>query len=218
MTKSLFRCLLFIGFTCCITGCAETLIVSAVAPIVSAVAPPTATYAIPTENKRQILTNPSPKVHLLLLEDKRGSTKLIRSTSGFQGLFYHATGWSIDTESPINELITKKIQSHLENTGILVVSIKDENSSIHTLGGEIILFNLDKEGGFSNKWVANVDLQLFLNDTAADKVIERYRVTGTAERTNRRGANSGIDALNEALETALNKLEVKKIQDILKQQ
>ena len=211
MRRRLFRCLLLIVFACCLTGCAEALITSAIAP-------PTATYAIPTENKSHIFTNTSPKVQLLLLEDKRESTKLVWSTTGFQGLLYHATGWSIDSDRPINELITKKIQSHLENSGILAVSTENASSAIHTLGGEIISFNLDKQGGLSGKWVAKVDLKMVLKDTVADKVVEHYRVTGTAERTNWRGANSGIDALNEALETALNKLEVKNMQKILKQQ
>ncbi len=65
--------------------------------------------------------------------------------------------------------------------------------------------------------MANVDLKMFLKNTAADQVIEYYRVTGTAERTNWKGANSGIDALNEALESAVNKLDVKNIQNKLEQ-
>lgn len=99
----------------------------------------------------------------------------------------------------------------------MVISPENINSSAYTLGGEIISFNLDKKGGFSGKWVANIDLKMFLKNTAADKVIEYYRVTGTAERTNWKGANSGVNALNEALEIAVNKLDVKNIQNRLQQ-
>lgn len=210
MRKRLLRCFLIIGFACCLTGCAEALIMSAIAP-------PTSTYAIPAEQSSRTFSNTSPSVKLLLLDDKRESVKLVRTTSGFQGLFYHATGWSIDSERPINELITRKIRSHLEDHGVMVIATDNTNSSTHTFGGEIITFNLDKQGGFSGKWVANVDLKMFLKNTAADQVIEYYRVTGTAERTNWKGANSGIDALNEALESAVNKLDIKNIQNKLEQ-
>lgn len=210
MTKRLRLCLLLVGFACLLTGCAEALITSAVAP-------PTSTYATITEQKNHTFSNTSAKIQLLMFEDKRESVKLVRSTTGFQGLLYHATGWSIDSERPINELITKKIGSHLENCGVMIAPGDGVGSPVHVLGGEIITFNLDKQGGFSGKWVANVDLKIFLRDTTDNNAIEYYRVTGTAEKTNWRGANSGIDALNEALEIAINKLDMKSIQSILAQ-
>ncbi|HJP19078.1 MAG TPA: hypothetical protein QF468_10540 [Nitrospinota bacterium] len=193
-----------------LTGCAETLLVPAIAP-------PTATYTVANEQKNHAFSDTSPKVQLLLLDDKRESVKLVRSTTGFQGLLYHATGWSIDSERPINELITGKIASHLEDYDIMAIAGENVNSTTHALGGEIITFNLDKKGGFSGKWVANVDLKIFLKNSKANKVIEYYRVSGTAEKTNWGGANSGIDALNEALEIAIMELDMKSIQSILVQ-
>lgn len=187
-----------------LTGCAETLLVSAIAP-------PTATYTVASEQKNHAFSDTSPKVQLLLLDDKRESIKLVRSTTGFQGLLYHATGWSIDSERPINELITGKIASHLEDSGIMAITGENINSTKHALGGEIITFNLDKKGGFSGKWVANVDLKIFLKNSIANKVIEYYRVTGTAERTNWGGANSGVEALDDALAKALAKLPITQI-------
>ena len=210
MRKKFFLNLLLVVFACFLSGCAETLITSAVAP-------PTSTYTIASKQKDHTFSNTSPKVHLLLLDDKRESVKLVRSTTGFQGLLYHGTGWSIDHERPINELITRKIASHLEDSGVMVTSSESVYSPTHALGGEIITFNLDKKGGFSGKWVANVDLKIFLKNSVANKIIEYYRITGTAERTNWAGANSGIDALKEALEIAIKKLDMKSIKSILVQ-
>jgi hypothetical protein len=209
--KQLRLNLLLLVFVYILTGCAETLIISAVAP-------PTSTYTTVTEQKNLTLSNTSSKIQLLTLEDKRESEKLIRSITGFQGLLYHATGLSIDSERPINELITRKIGSHFENCGIMVVYGDGGDTAMHVLGGEIITFNLDKRGGFSGTWVANADLKIFLKNTTDNKVIEYYRVTGTAERSNWKGANSGnsgIDALNDALEIVINKLDMKSIQGIL---
>ena len=210
MKKRFFLSIFLVTFVCFLSGCAETLIIAAVAP-------PTSTYTVVSEQKNHTFSDDSPKVQLLLLDDKRENVKLIRSTTGFQGLLYHATGWSIDNERPINELITRKIASYLEDSGVMVASGDNVNPPAHALGGEIITFNLDKKGGFSGKWVAEVDLKIFLKNSETNKVLEYYRVTGTAKRTNWKGANSGIDALNESLDIAIKKLDMKSIQSILVQ-
>ncbi|MEW6410416.1 MAG: hypothetical protein AB1488_09960 [Nitrospirota bacterium] len=207
MRKKLL-CALLIVISLLLFGCAETLITSAIAP-------PTSTYNITEEEKNYTFSSNSPKVTLLLLEDKRESTKLVRSVTGFQGLLYHATGWSIDTERPINELVTKKLRYYLEKNGIMISSNEKTETFMYAVGGEIITFNLDKHGGLSGSWVANVDLNIFIKDTIKNKTIEYYRVTGTAERTNWKGTNSGIDALNEALDIAINKIDIEKIRNIL---
>ena len=182
--------------------------------------PPKATYETVIDRNNHKISNTSPQVRLLLFEDKRESIRLIRSTTGYQGILYEGLGgWNIDSARPINELITEKIGSHLETCGISVVTGDNKKMPAQVLGGEIITFNLDKKkpGGFSKEWVANVDFNIFLKDTTENNGIKYYRVTGTAERVNWRGANSGVDALNEALDIAINKLDIKSIQSILAQ-
>jgi len=213
MTKRLRIYLLLVGFVCLLTGCAEALVISAVMP-------PKATYETVIDRNNHKISNTSPQVRLLLFEDKRESLRLIRSTIGYQGILYEGLGgWHIDSARPINELITEKIGAHLETCGISIVTGDNKKMPIQVLGGEIITFNLDKKkpGGFSKEWIANVDLNIFLKDTTENNGIKYYRVTGTAARVNWRGANSGVDALNEALDIAINKLDIKSIQSTLAQ-
>ena len=211
MTKRLRIFLLLVGFVCFLTGCAENLAILVVMP-------PTATYDTVIDRNNHKTSNTSPQIGLLLFEDKRESIRLIRSE--YQQILYKAVGgWNIDSVRPINELITEKIGSHLENCGISVVTGDNKKMPIQVLGGEIITFNLDKKqpSGFSKEWVATVDLNIFLKNTTKDNEIKYYRVTGTAGRVNWRGAHSGVASLNEALDIAINKLDIKSIQSILEQ-
>ena len=182
--------------------------------------PPKATYETVIDRNSHKTSNTSPLVGLLLFEDKRESTKLIRSTTGYQGILFESLGgWDIGSDRPISELITEKIGSHLESCGISVVTRDNKTMPVLVLGGEIITFNLDKRkpGGFSKEWAASVDLNIFLKDSTKGNEIRQYRVTGTSERVNWRGSKTGVDALNEALDIALNKLDIKSIQSILAQ-
>ena len=125
MTKKLRLFLLLVGVVFLLTGCAEMLAISLVMPA-------KATYETDIYRNNHKTSNTSPQVRLLLFEDKRENKILIRSAS--QELLYKALGgWNIDSTRPINELITEKIGSHLENCGIIVVTGDNEKMPIQVL-------------------------------------------------------------------------------------
>lgn len=181
-------------------GCAETLITAAVAP-------PTAVLRQTASDNVVEFSENSAKVSLAPLEDNRQSHNIVRSISGFQGLLYHATGYSITTEKSVNEIITESIQRHLEKNGIRVFRGKTDDFDIY-ISGSVNIFNVDKQGGFKGTWIAITEIALSLKPKSKIISPKNIIITKNSERTNWKGSNSGVEALFESLEKAISEIPI----------
>lgn len=113
-------------------------------------------------------------------------------------------------DDPVEEVVARHVQVHLERNGFRVFRIIRDASPLR-LDGDIIVLHLHKKDkwlGLESYWSASVELVVRVSRQEGIEPLKSYRVSGTAEEYNLMGARSGIAALTAALDQAVGQIPV----------
>ncbi len=213
MGKETSRAICTLVLCALLAGCSQPFLPSAIGvPAGAVISPPVTVLEKKSPDEAAYRPAPSgaPHLSLLPLKDQREFSYIIRSVKGYQGWFYHATGWKIDTRERVDEIVTASVRHHLEKSGIRTAAGPDRKIPVN-LEGEVRKFYVNKTGNLEDSWEAFVEITLRMNTAGQKKPLKVYTLTGYAEQYNWRGAASGAQALTEALEEAVKQIPAEDI-------